>query len=314
MDVYTLQSSAYILVVRHFACDENENKQNMKLYFFLFLAITLNSFSQEKVINGEIKDAKSKTYLQYANIGISNKNTGTVSNYKGKFSLKIDEKINENDVIIFSYVGYQTKMIEVSKFNLLNNVIELEPEKNQLDEVVVKLVKPKHKIIGRNSKGFGLMHTNFYSYYEKDVDDRLSKEIGMKFKIKKDCKINDLNFNITSNQFSSLKFRLNFYKIENGFPTELIIEKDIVFEIKDEFLGWFTLDLKPYDIYLDKETEDIAITIQWVESKKSNDKSKYFGISTAMSATETGYFREKSMDTWKKSGQSLSFYLNTMCK
>jgi hypothetical protein len=286
----------------------------MKLYLFLFFAIILNSFSQEKIINGEIKDAENKTYLQYANIGISNKNTGTVSNSDGKFSLKINEKINENDLVSFSYVGYQTKTIAISKLKPLNNLIELEPEKKQLEEVVVKFVKPKPKILGRNSKGFGLMHANFYTYYEKDVDDRLSKEIGMKFKLKKDCKINDLNFNITSNEFSSLKFRLNFYKIENGFPTELIVEKDIVFEIKDEYKGWFYLDLKPYEILLDKETENIAITIQWVESKKSNETSKYFGISTAMSATETSFDREKAMDSWSKSGQSLSFYLNAMCK
>jgi hypothetical protein len=286
----------------------------LKLYFFLFIAITLNSFSQEKTINGEIIDAVNKTYLQYATIGISNKSTGTVSNSDGKFSLKISEKINENDLVSFSYVGYQTQTIAISKVKLSNNVIELEPEQNQLDEVVVKFVQPRPKILGRDSKGFGLMHTNFYTYYEKDVDDRLSKEIGMKFKLKKDCKINDLNFNITSNEFSSLKFRLNFYKIENGFPTKLIVEKDIVFEIKDEFKGWFIVDLKPYEIYLDKETEDIAVTIQWVESKKANEKSKYFAISTAASATETSFFREKSMDTWIKSGQSLSFYLNAMCK
>ena len=285
----------------------------MKLYFFFFIAITLNSFSQEKVINGEIKDAENNTYLQYANIGISNKNTGTVSNSDGKFSLKIDEKINDIDFVTFSYIGYQTQTIAISKLKLPYNVIKLKPKKNQLDEVIVKFVKLEPKIIGRNSKGLGVMHANFYNYYEKDVDDRLSKEIGMKFKLKKDCKINDLNFNITSNEFRSLKFRVNFYKIENGFPTNLIVEKDIVFEIKNEFKGWFNLDLKSYEIYLDKETEDIAITIQWVESVKANGKSKYFGISTAMSATETSFFREKSMDSWKISGQSLSFYLNTMC-
>ena len=77
----------------------------MKLYLFLFVAITLNSFSQEKIINGEIKDAENKTFLQYANIGISNKNTGTVSSFDGKFSLKLNESINENDLVTFSYVG-----------------------------------------------------------------------------------------------------------------------------------------------------------------------------------------------------------------
>lgn len=286
----------------------------MKFYFFIFLAINFNSFSQNKIINGEIKDATNKTALAYANIGIADKNTGTVSNAKGKFSLKINDKVNADDAVSISYVGYKTKTIALSKLNLVYNTIELEPEKNQLKEVVVKFVKPKPKIMGRNSKGLGLTHMNFYSFYEKDVDDRLSKEVGMKFKLRKDCKINDLNFNITTNDFSSLKFRLNFYKVENGFPTELIVEKDIVFEIKDKFLGWYTLDLKPYAIYLDKETEDIAITIQWVESQKANEKSKYFSISTAKSLTETAFFREKSMDKWTKSGQSLSFYLNTMCK
>ena len=177
-----------------------------KITFYLFiLLLNFNSYSQENIINGEIKDAENKTLLQYANIGIANKNVGTVSNSNGKFFLKLNESINENDLVTFSYVGYQTKTIAISKLNLLNNVIVLEPEKNQLDEVAIKFVKPKPKILGRNSKGFGLMHTNFYTYYEKDVDDRLSKEVGMKFKIRKDCKINDLNFNITSNEFSSLK-------------------------------------------------------------------------------------------------------------
>lgn len=158
------------------------------------------------------------------------------------------------------------------------------------------------------------MHSNFYSYYEKGVDDRLSKERGMKFKIRKNCHIKDLNFNITSNDFKSLKFRVNFYKIENGLPTDLKVQKNIIFEIKDNFLGWFKVDLEPYEIYLKEEVEEIAVTIQWLESVKADDKSKYFAISTASSPTHTAYFREKAMDSWNKGGQNLSFYLNAMCE
>lgn len=72
--------------------------------------------------------------------------------------------------------------------------------------------------------------------------------------------------------------------------------------------------MKPYDILLEKQKENIAITIQWVESKKANEKSKYFSISTAMSITETSFFREKAMDKWTKNGQGLSFYLNAICR
>lgn len=204
----------------------------------------------------------------------------------------------------------------ISELKYKNNKILLQPENTELDEVLVssKKIKLKSKKIGRTSKGLGLTHMNFYSYYEKDVDDRLSKERGMKLKIRRNCHIKDLNFKITSNDFTSLKFRVNFYKIEDGLPTELLIEKNIVFEVKDNFLGWFKVDLELYEIYLKEDIEDVAVTIQWLESVKKNEKSKYFSISTAASPLNTAYFREKAMDTWTTGGQSLSFYLNAMCE
>jgi len=94
----------------------------------------------------------------------------------------------------------------------------------------------------------------------------------------------------------------------------LIVQENIIFEIKDNFLGWFKVDLEPYEIYLKEETEEVVVTIQWLESVKENEKSKYFAISTAGSPTHTAYFREKAMDNWDKGGQNLSFYLNAMCE
>lgn len=185
----------------------------------------------------------------------------------------------------------------------------------ELDEVIIssKKIKLKPRKIGKTSKGLGLMHMNFYTYYEKDIDDRLSKERGMKLKMKRNCHIEDLNFNITSNDFKSLKFRVNFYKIEDGLPTDLIVNENIIFEIKDSFIGWFKVDLAPYDIYLKEENEEVAVTIQWLESVKTNEKSKYFSISSAVSPLYTTYFKEKAMSTWIKQGYSISFYLNAMC-
>lgn len=89
--------------------------------------------------------------------------------------------------------------------------------------------------------------------------------------------------------------------------------KNMIFEIKDNFLGWFKVDLEPYEIFLKEETQEVAVTIQWLESVKKDEKSKYFSFSTASSPTHKAYFREKAMDTWTSSGQSLSFYLNARC-
>ena len=289
----------------------------MKIFFTIIsVFISVIVHSQEKTITGKVWNFENNEPLAYVNIGIKDKTVGTVSNNNGLFKLSLNDKVSSKDTIVFSYIGFKTEKYLVSELNKIKKPILLQPKNTELDEVVVssKKIKLKSKKIGRTSKGLGLMHSNFYSYYEKDVDDRLSKERGMKFKMRRNCHIKDLNFNITSNDFKSLKFRVNFYEIKDGLPTDLIVQKNIVFEIKDNFLGWFTVDLEPYEIFLNKEIEDVAVTIQWLESVKANEKSKYFAISTASSPTHTAYFREKTMDSWNKGGQNLSFYLNAMCE
>lgn len=280
----------------------------------VFIFLSFGFYAQENLISGEIKDSQTNSSLEYVNIGIVNKNAGTVSNEKGIFKLKLNEKVNPNDTIVFSHIGFETKKIVVNQLKSKQNEIKMTPFENSLKEVVVTFKKPKEKQFGRSSKGLGLMHFNFFTALDKTVDDYLSRERGMEFAIKKDCKVTDFNFNITSNEFKLVKFRLNFYKVENGLPSKILIEKDIIFEVKDNKLGLFTLDLKPYNIYLDKEMGDIAVTIQWIESVKSHEKSKYFSISTAMSATENSFYRERNMANWSKTGQSLTFYLNTLCQ
>lgn len=280
----------------------------------LFVFLSFGIHAQENTISGEITNSQNGVNLEYVNIGIADRNVGTVSNAKGNFILKLNEKVSLNDTIVFSHIGFESKKILVNQLKSNNNIISLLPCENILKEVVVSFKKPKPKQFGRSSKGLGLMHFNFFTALDKTVDDYLSRERGMEFRIKKDCKVTDFNFNITSNEFKLVKFRLNFYKVENGLPSKILIEKDIIFEVKDNKLGLFTVDLKPYDIYLDKEMGDIAVTIQWIESVKSDEKSKYFSISTAMSATENSFYREKNMANWSKTGQSLTFYLNTMCQ
>lgn len=286
----------------------------MRIYLSIFAILILNvfCFSQEGIIEGKVLNAESNEGLAYGNIGIAKKTVGTVTDFRGTFNLNLNDKVNKNDTVIFTYIGFKTQRHLVSELLNKQNIILLLPSETILNEVTVNAKKLKSKKIGRTSKGLGFTHSNFYSYYEKDVNDRLSKEMGMKLKIKNNCYIKDLNFNITSNQFKSLKFRVNFYKIENGLPTELIVQKNIIFEIKNGFLGWYKVELEPYNINIGKEVENIAVTIQWVESKKMDSNSKYFSISTAASPISTFYFREKIMDNWTKSGQNLSFYLNVM--
>ena len=168
--------------------------------------------------------------------------------------------------------------------------------------------------MGRARKGLGLMHQNFYTASEKEVDDRLSKEIGTRLVIKKGCRVSALNMNITSNDFKSLKFRINFYKIQKGIPGELLNQRDYIFEIKDGFLGWYKVDLSGYDIFLDENQKEIAVCIQWLESEKKNKSSKYFSISTKIASTKSAFYRERAMGKWKSFKAKPSLYLDAECR
>lgn len=95
-------------------------------------------------------------------------------------------------------------------------------------------------------------------------------------------------------------------------PNELIVSKNIITEIQDGRIGWYTIDLEPYNVCFTKETKEIAVTIQWIECKKSDPRSKYFNISAALSPFSTFYYRDKAMNSWTKIHQSMSFYLTTM--
>jgi hypothetical protein len=271
------------------------------------------SFAQDAFITGKILDFEKKESIPYVTIGVLKKAIGTISNSDGDFKLRLKHgKFNVDDSVTFSCIGYKTQKHKISSLLNKENVIELNEEIISLEEIVVSNKKPKKKKIGRKVKGLGFMHWNFYNYYDQDVDDRLSRELGMQFNLRKDCEITGLNFNITTNQFKSVKFRLNFYKVENKKPTELLFKKDIVFEVKEGFLGWYKVDLKKYHLYVDKDVEDVAITIQWLESEKKNEKSKYFAVSASASPTSRVFFREQAMDKWVVKKSRISFYVDAL--
>ncbi|MEN9697214.1 MAG: hypothetical protein RLZ56_635 [Bacteroidota bacterium] len=285
---------------------------------FVMLALLLSGISnivdaQDKIAKGRIIDAETKQVIPYVNIGIFQKNIGTVSNENGQYQLRFSGNYAASDSIIFSHVGYRTVKYPIAQ--LLNPMsdIQLSPVSNTLQEVVVKSRKLTEKILGRNGKGLGLMHYNFYTFYEKEVDDRLGKEAGILLKNKRDCFLNELQMQISSNEFASLKFRLNFYKIVDGIPTELILPKEIVFEIRDGFVGLYKFDLKPFTIYLTKDLGDVAATIQWVESKKTNPNSKYFSLYSSLSTNSSFVSRPKSMASWEKSKQDVSISFLSEC-
>lgn len=287
------------------------NKYAVALLFLL--AVSNSIIAQEKKVVGRIVDAETKQAIPYVNIGVFQKNIGTVSDEHGKFELRFSGNSVASDSIIFSHIGYQT--VTYVRSQLLNPVgdIALYPASKLLQEVSIKPKKTVKKFLGRKGKGLGLMHYNFYTFYEKEVDDRLGKEAGVLLPVKKDCFLNELQMHISSNEFSSLKFRLNLYKVVDGMPTQLMMPQEVIFEIKDAYVGLYRLDLRSYNLYLTKEMGLVAATIQWVESKKAKPSSKYFSLYSSLSTDPSFIYRAKSMANWVSSKQDISLGFLSEC-
>ncbi len=115
--------------------------QNMKrlLVFLLFLSF-YSVFSQTKV-GGIILDEFGDP-IAFANIIFENSSEGTITNDNGRFYLESD---NTYTTIIVSFIGYETKEIELQQKVNYNMEITLTESTEQLKEVVVYTGKQSKK-------------------------------------------------------------------------------------------------------------------------------------------------------------------------
>lgn len=104
--------------------------RNLAYLIILFLAFyPTKGLAQEQVFQGRVLDAETGEPLPYVNISIG-KGQGTLTNIEGDFKLTIGEE----DVVVFSYVGYDKQKIKADK---LSEVIRLKPYSTTMKEVTV---------------------------------------------------------------------------------------------------------------------------------------------------------------------------------
>ena len=115
----------------------------MKLNILLFVLFSFQLiFSQERTLTGVVYSTGNP--LNGASIRIKDSNTGTITNENGDFTIKFSEKSNSQ--LIVSFIGHNSKQIEINSENDDLGVIILELNKS-LDEIVVSgTLKPVSKL------------------------------------------------------------------------------------------------------------------------------------------------------------------------
>ncbi|WPP49543.1 SusC/RagA family TonB-linked outer membrane protein [Catalinimonas niigatensis] len=106
-------------------------KKYLLLLFTVFACLT-TVWAQDSVIKGTVTTSEDGSPLPGVNIIVQGKATGTVTDIDGNYTLNVSDA---DDVLLFSYIGYQTQEIEIGNSTTINVVLEVDDA--QLDEVVV---------------------------------------------------------------------------------------------------------------------------------------------------------------------------------
>lgn len=104
-----------------------------KIFAFIVLLLTLGSsgLAQQRTITGTVKDADSKAVLSGVEISVQGKNTATLTDNNGAYSIKVED----SDVLLFKFLGFETQKIKVGKKKKID--VLLKAESHNLEEIVV---------------------------------------------------------------------------------------------------------------------------------------------------------------------------------
>jgi hypothetical protein len=265
------------------------------LIIILILA-TLNSWGQFS-FKGTAICSKDNAPVKYLNIGIVNKNIGTVTNDNGHFQLKIPEKYYK-DSIKFSSVGYQTKTIQISDIiRGIDTTIKIDELTYNLSEVRIKPKKYQTKTLGCKN---GLLW-----FEATDSIDQLGYEKGIKINVKgKETRLKDFNFYLYRNSCDTLVFRLNIYNIQDTVVQENILKENIIVSTTIKS-GYVTVDLQKYNLVYD---HDFLITLEWI--KDYEKQCIGIGGLFVINGSHT-YSRKTSQGEWYHlvGGYDIGFYV-----
>ena len=199
--------------------------------------------------------------LDYVQIGIPKKKIGTLSDVNGQFRLA-NAKIEPTDTIIFSYLGYEQKVIVLSevlvddKLEVLLNkeLIELPTSTinaksfGKIKKIGYPKTKGKSKVTGWKNMP---PDKNFYEIGERGSVIQLSEEVLVK----------SINFHIAKTDFDSLLFRVHLYDFEDGIIGKELTKNNI-FVFTNIKKGWVKISMDDAPITLEN---DFIITLEWVE-------------------------------------------------
>ncbi len=256
----------------------------------------------QNIVSGMVMDAENNKPVPYVSIGITRTSIGTVSNAGGLFNITLNDKINDNDTLKFSSIGYQSELFLISEINkrLKNGplTIPLKRSTDQLEQVSVISTHAHTKIAGydKNSKLFGLGF---------DAGG-IGAQAGVVIPIAhRETNIQNVSFFIIQNPFRHLIFRMNLYEMINDKPGRNILHENIFINVEGNQTGKMIFDLSKYNLYADS---DVLLTLEWIEAQPATNAK----LAVAAAVFGHTYYRQASQAAWAKKTTAIGLSVKTV--
>jgi hypothetical protein len=210
------------------------------LFFVSFIPGLIFSQSQK----GKVLSSETNSGIGFVNVGIINTNIGTVSDEIGNFTLPLDN-IYDDDSLRFSMIGYESTSLLVGQFkgDSIKNVY-LKPVLYNLPEVKVIYHKPREIILGTE-----VVTNELRSGF---ANNNLGSELGIKFRVKRQVILKNINLNVAICTYDSVTYRLNIYQSDNQVDYKNILTIPIYISFsKDKINNAITFDLSKYSIIIE---------------------------------------------------------------
>lgn len=165
-----------------------------KKAFILLLNLMALTVHAQTVIKGKVID-KNDLPLTGVNVSVKGTNQGTITDIDGNFSLTCEGTPKNTDMIVFNFLGYETKTIPYEKMKQ-NGTIRLKEKNVSLNDVVVTALGIK-----RNERGLG------YSTTKLEGDD-ITKAISTNWSQGLVGKVAGLSINAPSGPLGSTRISL----------------------------------------------------------------------------------------------------------
>jgi len=260
----------------------------------IFGVLLLPSFSQ--TYSGKLINADNDEAVPFANIGVVDRNIGTVSDLEGRFIIELGSQYAKDSLRI-SCIGFSDRQFLVSSFieeagSSRQMQIKLDPKSYQLDEVIIEPGKTRSYTLGYPCDSNSAYGNAFYS-------TELGTEMGVVITIpgnEDEAYLKKLRFYVGEFTFGSFPVRINIYNLKDGLPHENILRESIVIEINS--VGAYILDLGQYNI---TTTGDFFVSLEYYRVPDiAEGKLVFCAVHTSKRHKGDSYFRWTSQGNWQR--------------